>query len=269
MNHSAQLFIFPLFWWEHWVCLKLLIKTNTGRPHTHTCLFSPALKKKTTFTIWRRNAILHLTWDRVHLIKQALCALPLPCGKCLRQSRALSPWAAQAAEMWILHGHSSRLLFITPQAEVRVFGLQHPLCQFSRCSHESSTQSNGKIKGLCTALPGCENCISPLVPNEAKSVCLSRLSLLTIQVSRAWRQSFPSNVYYAVSVSHLREDSCWKCLQSCLASSPHTVSSPNSSHPRWGAWLNFPWLRGRMCPMPRIKGAKHSHCQSFLGQSFN
>lgn len=114
MNHSAQLFIFPLFWWEHWVCLKLLIKTNTGRPHTHTCLFSPALKKKTTFTIWRKHAILHFTWDRVHLIKQALCALPLPCGKCLRQSRALSPWAAQAAEMWILHGHSSRLLFITP-----------------------------------------------------------------------------------------------------------------------------------------------------------
>lgn len=46
-------------------------------------------------------------------------------------------------------------------------------CWFSWCSrdklgHESSTQSNGKIKGLCTALPGCENCISPLVPDEPK-----------------------------------------------------------------------------------------------------
>lgn len=114
------------------------------------------------------------------LIKQALCALPLPCGKCLRRSRVLSPWAAHAAEMGILHGDSSRLLFISPRAEVRVPGLRHPLCRFSWSSHDksgcaSSTQSNGKIKGLCPALPGSENCISALVPNEAKP-CLLLMS---------------------------------------------------------------------------------------------
>lgn len=205
------------------------------------------------------------------LIKQALCARTLPCGKCLRQSRILSPWAAQAAEMWILHGDSSRLLFISPQAEVRVPGLQHPLCLFSWCSrdkpgHASSTQSNGKIKGLCTALPGCENCISSFVTNKG---CL----LLTSKPSdhpgiKDVEAIFPQHAYYAVGISHLWEDSHWKCLQSCLGSSPHTAPSPNSSHPRRGAWPNFPWLRGRICPVPRIKGTKRSHCWSFLWQTW-
>lgn len=112
MNHSAQLFIFPLFWWEHWVCLKLPIKTNTGRPHAHTCLFSPALKKKLLSPSGRDmqssislgiEFILPTQW----LIKQALCALPLPCGKCLRWSRVLSLWAAQSArcEFFMVTAH--------------------------------------------------------------------------------------------------------------------------------------------------------------------
>lgn len=136
MNHSAQLFIFPLFWWEHWVCLKLPIKTNTGRPHIHTCLFSPALKKKIISSSGgdMQSSIslgIEFILPTQHLIKQALCALPLPC---LRQSRVLCLWAAQAAEMWILHADSSYLPFISPQAEVRVLGLQHSPCWFSWCS---------------------------------------------------------------------------------------------------------------------------------------
>lgn len=200
-----------------------------------------------------------------HLIKQALCALPLPCGNCLRQSRVLRPWAAQAAEMWILHGDSSHLLFISPQAEVRVPGLQHSPCWFSWCSHDkpghvSSTQSNGKIKGLCTVFPGCENFISPLAANEAKpcQLLMSKpsdhpgikdIEAILPQQCVLWYLPSPRRFTLEMSPE----------LLGIITS--HTAPSPNSSHPRQGARPNFPRLRGRMCPVPRIKGAKHPHCQ--------
>lgn len=115
-----------------------------------------------------------------HLIKQALCALPLPCGKCLRQSRVLSPWAAQAAgcEFFMVTAHvcfSSAPRLKSGCLAYNIPCVSSPgaaVISHDKTGYASSTHSNGKIKGLCAALPGCENCISPFVPNEAKPCLL-------------------------------------------------------------------------------------------------
>lgn len=114
MNHSAQLFIFPLFWWEHWVCLKLLIKTNTGRPHTHTCLFSPALEKKKNSPSGGDvqspvSLGMEFALPSQCLIKKALCTLSLPPQKVFVMEQATKPtrstcsWDVNSAGWLLFH----------------------------------------------------------------------------------------------------------------------------------------------------------------------
>lgn len=107
------------------------------------------------------------------LIKQALCVLPLPLRKVFKteqgaKARGQRTQLGQEFCMVAAHGCFSS----SPRDEVGVPGLRHLPCRSSWCSgvmsvHPSTVRRNGKIKGLCPALPGCENSMSSSVSNAS------------------------------------------------------------------------------------------------------